>query len=565
MHLSELHVENFKAIEEAQVENVDDLSVMIGKNDVGKSSFLEAIRMFLKEKRKPVSDQFHMGTNEQITISATFDDVPDELLENLNESIATPDGTLQVTRKWEYPDPRRSMADTFLGPDENELSSSILVGEHDSLGKTASREEIWRFLPEPVYIPADRDVTDETTFKSNTLIDQLLTPLLDETDALRQARRELEDELSDAVGDVRMQIEERLVSHMDSISHLDLDTGEISLSNAFTPSIRVTDEYSDMSVPIDERGSGVGSMLVLSLVEAYRERHVGEGYLLLFEEPGNWLHPEAKRRMLGALKEISRDGGQVMLSTHSPIFIDRRGHGDVFLVQRESGRTSVREIEENHLSIIEELGARNSDILQSDFVVYVEGSTDVQMVNVVADNFLSKRNRARITVQHLGGTGNIRNCNISDLVEINRNFGFILDSDRSGPNDSEKGYIDDLRAENDELGAGVLIDVLEKREIENYFTHNGINEALDLDVGPDFVGDYEDIPDKLSAEINRHHAGREVLSQEERTCDCCGHIETAGDAYAKSKGKQIVQVMYERDQRIEELEEFLQRVVEQLD
>lgn len=562
MQLSELHIQNFKSIEETRITSIENLSVLVGKNDAGKSAVLEALRMFLREKGKPESDQFHMGNEDDIVISAAFTDVPSDLAENLSNSVEHSDGELKITRKWEYPDPRRTMANTFLGQSEEQLGSSILVDEYESLGKKDTRQFLWSCLPDPIYIPAERDISEEAKFKSNTLIERLLTPLLEENDGICDTRRELEDELNDGVGSIESSIEDRLVEHVDSVSDLDLNTGEIELGKAFSPSIRVTDEFSDMSVPIGQRGSGVGSMLVLSLVETLRERQVGEGYLMLFEEPGNWLHPEAKRRMLVALKQISRRGGQVMVSTHSPVFIDRRGHGDVFLVRRKEGKTSVREIEEDHLSIVEELGARNSDILQSDFVLYVEGSTDVQMLNVIADNYLPKDIRARVTVQHLGGTGNIRQCDLDDLAEINRTFGFLLDSDRDGTDDSEKDYIADLRNEIEEIGADVLLKVLEYREIENYFTPEAINEALHLDVGDGFVTNYGNIPDKLSAEIKRHHADEEVATQEERTCDHCGHISGQSGAYQKAKGRSIVESMYDQNQNIGEIENYLDEITE---
>lgn len=565
MQLSELYIENFKSIEETRIESVEDLSVLVGKNDAGKSAVLEAVRMFLREKGKPEINQFHMGNEDDIVISGTFTDVPSDLAENLCSSVELSDGQLKITRKWEYPDPRRSMADTYLGQVEEQLSSSTLIDEYESHGKKDTRQFIWSCLPDPIYIPAERDISEEAKFKSNTLVERLLTPLLDENDGICDTRQELEDELNDGVGDIESSIEDRLVEHVDSVSEFELDTGEIELGKAFSPSICVTDEFSDMSVPIGQRGSGIGSMLVLSLVETLRERQVGEGYLMLFEEPGNWLHPEAKRRMLVALKQISRRGGQVMLSTHSPVFIDRRGHGDVFLVRREEGKTSTREIEENHLSIVEELGARNSDILQSDFVLYVEGSTDVQILNVIADNYLSENIRARVTVQHLGGTGNIRHCELGDLAEINRTFGFLLDSDKEDPHDSEKNYIADLRNEAEELAADVLIKVLEYKEIENYFTPEGINDVLNLDVDDDFVTNYDNVPDRLGAEIKRHHVGESIATQEERTCDCCGHIQSQSSVYQKAKGRRIVESMYEQGQNIEEIEVLFDDIVNMIE
>jgi len=467
MRLTEFHVEGFKPIEQAGFEPVEELSVLIGKNDAGKSSFLEAVRIFLLEKGKPDKSHFHMREAEEIVFSGRFEGVPDDFSEQLADSVDTSDGTLRIVRRYEYNEGRAPSRTTLLGEDEQEtLGVGTIVDDGEELNKKPSRERIWSFLPEPIYIPAERNISEETKFKSDTWIDRLLNPLLNDSEALIEKRESLEEELQEEIGDLSNLIGGRLESRMDSISEVAVDPGTIDLGKAFTPSITVKDHSTETSVPVEEHGSGVGSMFVLSLVEAYRERHIDEGYFLLFEEPGVWLHPEAKREMLGSIKEIARSGGQIMLSTHSPIFIDRRGRGTLHLVQREYGKTSIQRINEDYLSAVEELGARNSDILQSDFVVYTEGPSDAAILETVAREYVEDWERKNITIQHLGGTGNIKKCNPEDLEGINHNFCFLLDSDRRHEDDTPSDAVQQIR--DDCQGLRAFVHILEKREIENY-------------------------------------------------------------------------------------------------
>ena len=255
-----------------------------------------------------------------------------------------------------------------------------------------------------------------------------------------------------------------------------------------------------------------------------------------------------------------------MLSTHSPIFIDRRGHGNVFLVRRDGGRTSVRQIREDYLSVIEELGARNSDILQSDFVLYTEGPTDAQIIEEIANRHISNWDERNISIQHLGGS-NIQNCEPDELAEVNQNFGFILDSDRSSPDDNLKRGVQKFQEKCDESGVDVFIHILDKREIENYFTPEGINDSLGLNVGEDFVGDHKDIPKDLGREIISEYIEVEVDSEEQRTCSECGHTHAprVGSQYEKKQGVKIVKSMYDNGQNITELEGVIGQIIEKLD
>lgn len=158
-------------------------------------------------------------------------------------------------------------------------------------------------------------------------------------------------------------------THLSDVEQVNMSTGNIKISKAISPTIQLEDEHISESIDVRERGSGVGSLLLLSMMQTYVDLQVGEGYLLLFEEPGNFLHPSAERKMLEALRSITDSGGQVMITTHSQVFIDNRTSAEMYITKRNSGVTTFEQIEEDAFKAVDEIGARNSDILQSDFVI----------------------------------------------------------------------------------------------------------------------------------------------------------------------------------------------------
>lgn len=68
---------------------------------------------------------------------------------------------------------------------------------------------------------------------------------------------------------------------------------------------------------------------------------LAEQRLVCFEEPENFIHPE----LLGALVEVlKKSDKQVILSTHSPYFVDFVEPNDIRVVEKEEGETKVSKV-----------------------------------------------------------------------------------------------------------------------------------------------------------------------------------------------------------------------------
>jgi putative ATP-dependent endonuclease of OLD family len=400
-------------------------------------------------------------------------------------------------------------------------------------------------MPKPIHIFAERDVSEETKLKSGTLLNDLLLPVLEEggvgdSNSIAETRSTLEDSLNDTSQKIAGDLTESMQSHMPDLEAIEVNPGSVSLDKAISPTVKLKDKYLPESVDISERGSGVGSLFILSLMEAYVDMQVGEGYFILFEEPGNSLHPGAERKMLDALKSISEEGGQVTITTHSQVFIDRTDHSQLYIVSRDDGESGFKQVEQDAFEAVDEIGAKNSDILQSDFVFYVEGASDVEVIEEICSQKYDDWESKNVSVQHLGGTGNLTHCDPEKLKKINRNCAFILDSDRDSESDEPNSTAQNLKQESDEVD--IPCKILNRSTIENYFTAYGVNQTFGVSAEEGFIGDYDDAVDLIKQEAA------------DRRPD--GDPDNVN--YNKIKhGREIVELMYENGQRIYEIEEFI--------
>jgi len=63
--------------------------------------------------------------------------------------------------------------------------------------------------------------------------------------------------------------------------------------------------------------------------------------LLAIEEPENYLHPELQAELAEELRSYSERGGQVFVSTHSPDFVNSLELEELFWIQKEEGYSTV--------------------------------------------------------------------------------------------------------------------------------------------------------------------------------------------------------------------------------
>ena len=113
MRLKQLKIKNFRGYSNETVVNFDDFTAFVGKNDIGKSSVLEALDIFFNDGSGVVKiekedvNAYLRADNNEIVISAVFDDLPDRIvIDATNETTLSDEyllnnnGDLEVVKKY---------------------------------------------------------------------------------------------------------------------------------------------------------------------------------------------------------------------------------------------------------------------------------------------------------------------------------------------------------------------------------------------------------------------------------------------------------------------------------
>ena len=144
-------------------------------------------------------------------------------------------------------------------------------------------------------------------------------------------------------------------------------------------SVRLSDDRAD-DILIQNRGAGTQNNLIIALFRLIANTNVGEYFIFVMEEPENSLHPKAQRQLLAVLQEISQNS-QIIVTTHSPVFLERsKFENNIILTRTIHGNTIAKTFNVDlldHLRI--DLGIRPSDALLKgggNCAILVEGNTE---------------------------------------------------------------------------------------------------------------------------------------------------------------------------------------------
>jgi len=192
-------------------------------------------------------------------------------------------------------------------------------------------------LPHFVFVPAVRDISDETKATKTNPFGQLLYALIDNVS--EQQKNELKDVLSDIEkrlnrtgGAYRYEI---IVSAEDRLNELLKDYMPCQLEIEFqaptletlltTPKLFADDGFRNV---VSNKGHGLQRAIIFTILRCYSElvtgRQANKKRTMIFavEEPELYMHPQAQRTIRRTFHDICKAGDQVIFSTHSALLLD---------------------------------------------------------------------------------------------------------------------------------------------------------------------------------------------------------------------------------------------------
>jgi putative ATP-dependent endonuclease of OLD family len=342
LQLTHLTVNNFRSIGEGRFD-LSDLCILIGKNDVGKSNLLHAVRLLLSGTSSSVALTDFYELSKRIEIEARFAGASDFLAlcdeknrKKVSDRICD-DGSLRIRRCTDE-NSKLGKIETF-DPRDGNFSTPT--------GIDAALRPI---LPEVIFIGALADVSQEAEGTKKGAVGQLMSQILN------RGRDRIEPHLTSAYAgasellnipdlstgksgqdsDSRIQelkdVEGRISFHLKEMFPSASARLKINLPTAddIFRGVDVLIKEGICEEPYYRRGHGLQRALHLSLLRSLafyirqeQEIEVPQPFILLFEEPEAFLHPSGQTKMRDALAEIAKKE-QVIIATHSPVLVSAR-------------------------------------------------------------------------------------------------------------------------------------------------------------------------------------------------------------------------------------------------
>ena len=285
-------------------------------------------------------------------------------------------------------------------------------------------------------------------------------------------------------------------------------------------------------IPLSNSGSGLKTVLLVLLnlltIPKIENRERSE-FIFAFEELENNLHPALLRRLFQYLENYALDEqATILLTTHSSTALDVFGTSENAQIihvthDGETARTTTVSAHFDHLDVISELGAKPSDLLQANGIVWVEGPSDRiylnRWIHLFSEGTLQEGRDYQCAFYGGGLLARIEfkpseeETELTNLFRVNPNIVVVCDGDRDSEKSRIKGRAKRIRAEVKKIRRAHIW-ITEAREIENYLPGSVIAQASGLPSLPD-PGQYEPFFSRneigksyLEARLSRKHVDK---------------------------------------------------------
>ncbi|WP_437372639.1 ATP-binding protein [Maribacter litoralis] len=379
MRIKAVRLENFRAYETETTIEFTDLNVIVGKNDIGKSTVLEALDIFFNENKgvikidkDDVNKKCKANGNTEIKISVVFEELPDTLTidatnpTTLNsEYLLKEDGTLEIVKKYSNAGKEKvfikanhptnpSCSDLLLK--KNADLKKLLTDDIECEDKTKNatiRKSIWNHFSTDLQLNTveieiaklDAKNTWEQ-LKRHMPLYSLFQSDRKNSDGdsevqnpMKLAVQEIlkDNQLRESLDKVAEEVEKKLIEvskkTLEKLNEMNPEIADSLNPNIPSPeSLKWVDVFKSVSItgdediPINKRGSGVKRLILLNFFRAEAERRQKESnipsIIYAIEEPETSQHPKHQRKLIDAFIELSKaDKTQILLTTHSPAIV----------------------------------------------------------------------------------------------------------------------------------------------------------------------------------------------------------------------------------------------------
>lgn len=426
MKLTELQIQGYKCFRDITKIPIQNLSVLIGENDSGKSSILKALELLLSKLMPKDEDYFALNdvTHDEFTIIGKFILSESDNKDQLKNFVV--DNELVIKKVFKKSEAFKTFNTKSVFQDEKLENYSVLDATETkqllidlNIAMCSNQQERHTAIKE--YIELNNEILPKTT-KEVEISFNTISPYIPifqyygshiygNPQAL--VKKTLDDIYSsyfyDEAGDLKIQSLKGLKQKALTQLNKHIKENLLAKIKVYNPKVSGIQGRLDIDFSrgldfqglelddgngfklIDQKGEGSKKKLFLSILEWDKEVQKdlvnSRSVMRVYDEPDTSLHYDAQRKMFNAISEVAnnpKSNTQAIIATHSIVMVDRSPAKSIIQVVQENGCSEIDFLKSDDNQDISDFlgqisligGIKNSSIFYEKCFLIVEGESE---------------------------------------------------------------------------------------------------------------------------------------------------------------------------------------------
>lgn len=476
-----------------EIDFEEDLTLIIGENDSGKTTIIDAIRIIFDNKEIESQD-FHYGETEieiAIDIGNYFYIVKYNLEQTntVTKSIKVQLPHLQLKK---YLSDAETLEETDNNFDKLKKVADLInvnyrsntrfdtlkqnvISKINELLQSNDPVEVESNLPSPkIYILDGKHMEDISLFVNERFFKDKRKDIWDEKINDEQT---IEDYINSRLEEYAVTIEDSINSSSirSKLQEFLPELSEVKVESEFQKkdlviNIAVKMMENEQEIFVSKKGDGTKRRITLALLDIDDNAPQKEG-IYIFDEADTHLHVKAQRDLIHKLNEISNNN-QVIVTSHSPFLIDSIKARQIRALENNNNQSRIKKLDDSTDidRILRNLGIENTYLFFAKKILLIEGETEEKFIPAIIENAYNTNLHSNlIKVVNVKGIRNIPGFS-SAMLELNNKSNIYILID----NDADEDTLElisklDLSRDN--------IYTIGTKEFEDSFNHDDIYHA----------------------------------------------------------------------------------------